>query len=156
VSLKEVEMSLAELEKRIQAIEDTEAIKKLHQTYINLMDSIRYDEVPDLFTNNATVEIRHHGLKRGKKEINEVYQMIKGFYKGGVPRHIGHMCIEPDITVSGNRAKGTWLIYFFDSLPNISWVQGVNECEYRKVKGRWYISKLKFTRTLASDPSLVP
>jgi hypothetical protein len=149
-------MTLAELEKRLQVIEDTEAIKKLHQKYINLMDNIRYDEVPDLFTEDATAEVRQSGVKRGKKEINEVYQMIKGFYKGSVPRHIGHMCVEPDITVDGNRASGTWLIYFFDSVPKISWVQGINECEYRKVKGKWYISKLKFTRTLASDPSLYP
>jgi hypothetical protein len=149
-------MTLAELEKRLQVIEDTEAIKKLHQNYINLMDNIRYDEVPDLFTEDATAEVRQSGVKRGRKEINEVYQMIKGFYKGGVARHIGHMCVEPDITVEGNKASGTWLIYFFDSVPKITWVQGINECEYRKIKGKWYISKLKFTRTLASDPSLYP
>lgn len=149
-------MSLAELEKRMQAIEDLEAIKKLHQNYINLMDNIRYDEVPELFTEDAEVEVRNSGVKKGKKEINEIYQMIKGFYKGGVPRHIGHMCVEPDITVSGDNARGTWLIYFFDSVPKLSWVQGINECEYRKVKGKWFISKLKFTRTLASDPSMYP
>jgi len=149
-------MSLAELEKRMQVIEDTEAIKKLHQNYINLMDNIRYDEVPDLFTDDATVEIRSSGVKKGKKEINEIYQMIKGFYNGGVARHIGHMCVEPDIKVDGNNAQGTWLIYFFDSIPKQSWVQGINECEYRKEKGKWLISKLKFTRTLASDPSLYP
>ncbi len=79
-------MSLADLEKRIQVIEHTEAIKKFHQNYINLMDYIRY----------------------------------------------------------------------FDSVPAQSWVQGINDCEYRKVNGKWYISKLKFTRTLASDPSLYP
>lgn len=149
-------MTLAELEKKIQTIEDLEAIKKLHQNYIKLMDNIRYDEVPDLFTDDAEVEVRNSGVKKGKKQLAEIYQMIKGFYKGGVPRHIGHFCVEPDITVKGNIAKGTWLVYFFDSVPKQSWVQGINECEYRKVKGKWYISKLKFTRTLASDPSLYP
>jgi hypothetical protein len=156
VSLTEVDMSLADLEKRIQVIEDTEAIKKLHQDYINLMDNIRYDEVLDLFTENAEVEVRNSGVKRGKKELSEVYMMIKGFYKGGVARHIGHFAIEPDITVKGNAAKGTWIIYMLQSKPNVQWVQGINECEYQKVNGKWYISKLKFTRTLASDPSLYP
>jgi ketosteroid isomerase-like protein len=153
---KEVDVSLEELEKRIQAIEDTEAIKKLHQHYINLMDNIRYDEVPDLFTDDATVEIRQHGVKKGKKEITDIYQMIKKFYKGGAARHVGHMCVEPDIMVDGNTAKGAWLIYLFDSVPNISWVQGINECEYRKINGKWFISKLKFMRTLASDTSMYP
>jgi ketosteroid isomerase-like protein len=156
LSRQEEKMSLADLEKRMQVIEDMEAIKKLHQNYINLMDNLRYDEVVDVFTDDATVEIRQHGVKKGKKEINDIYQMIKGFYKGGVPRHIAHFCCEPDITVNGNNAKGTWLIYFFDSIPKLSWVQGINDCEYRKVNGKWFISKLKFTRTLASDPSLYP
>ncbi len=33
-------MSLADLEKRLQVIEDKEAIKKLHQNYINTMDTV--------------------------------------------------------------------------------------------------------------------
>jgi hypothetical protein len=53
-------------------------------------------------------------------------------------------------------AKGTWLIYMLFSKPTIQWVQGKNECEYRKENGKWKLSKLKFTRTLASDPSLYP
>ena len=43
-------MSLEQLEKRLQALEDLEEIKKLHQNYINLMDNLRYEEVLDLFT----------------------------------------------------------------------------------------------------------
>ena len=42
-------MSLEELEKRVQAIEDLEEIKKLHQKYMDLMDNLRYKEVVDLF-----------------------------------------------------------------------------------------------------------
>jgi ketosteroid isomerase-like protein len=144
------------LEKRLQAIEDLEAIKKLHQNYINLMDKIQYDKVIDLFTEDAAVEVRDSGVKRGKKELAEIYMKIKGMYRGGVARHIGHFAVEPDITVAGNTAKGTWLIYMLQSKPNVQWVQGKNECEYRKVNGKWLISKLKFTRTLASDPSLYP
>ena len=66
------------------------------------------------------------------------------------------MAIEPDITVDGDTAEGTWLVYMLFSKPTIQWVQGVNECQYRKEGGKWKISKLKFTRTLASDPSMYP
>ena len=76
--------------------------------------------------------------------------------KRGNTRFDGHMAIEPDITVDGNTAKGTWLIYILFSKPEIQWVLGKNECEYRKENGTWKISKLKFTRTLASDPALYP
>jgi len=147
-------MSLEELEKRIQAIEDLENIKKLHQHYIDLMDNLQYKEVLDLFTEDATVEVRNWGVKRGRKEISEVYIGILAKNRG-TSRSEGHMAVEPDITVDGNTAKGTWLIYML-SQPKIQWIQGRNECEYRKEDGKWKISKLKFTRTLASEPSLYP
>ena len=148
-------MSLEELEKRVRALEDLEEIKKLHQHYINLMDDLKYEEVLDLFTEDATSEVRNLGVKRGRNEMAEIYLGVLA-KKRGKERFDSHMAIEPDITVDGNTAKGTWLIYIFFSKPEIQWVQGKNECEYRKEDGIWKISKLKFTRTLASDSSLYP
>jgi ketosteroid isomerase-like protein len=153
--MKEVRMSLEDLEKRVKAIEDLEEIKKLHQNYINLMDNLQYEKVLDLFTEDATVEVRNSGVKRGRKEMSEVYLGVLAKNRG-TTRYDGHMAIEPDITVDGITAKGTWLIYMLFSKPTIQWVQGKNECEYRKENGKWKLSKLKFTRTLASDPSLYP
>jgi hypothetical protein len=66
------------------------------------------------------------------------------------------MAVEPDIRINGSTASGSWLIYMLFSKPSIQWVQGMNECEYRKERGEWRISRLKFTRTLASDPALYP
>ena len=148
-------MSLEELEKRVRALEDLKEIKKLHQHYIDLMDNLQYEEVLDLFTEDATSEVRNFGVKKGKKEMAEVYLDILA-KKRGTTRFDGHMAVAPDITVDGNTAKGTWLIYMLFSKPEIQWVQGKNECEYRKENGTWKISKLKFTRTLASDPALYP
>ena len=153
-SCTEENMSTESLERRIQALEDLEEIKKLHQHYINLMDNLRYEEVPDLFTEDATVEIRNYGIKRGRKEIAEVYEVLAK--KRGNTRYDGHMAVQPDIEVKGDTARGTWLVYMLFSKPSIQWVQGVNECEYRKENGKWKLGKLKFTRTLASDPSMYP
>lgn len=148
-------MSLEDLEKRIQALEDLEELKKLHQKYINLMDNLEYEEVLDLFTEDASVEVRSLGVKKGKKELREIYIDVLARNRGS-KRFDGHMAVEPDIAVSGDTAKGTWLIYMLFSQPAIQWVQGKNECEYKKINGEWKISKLKFTRTLASDKSLYP
>lgn len=148
-------MSLEGLEKRIQALEDAEKIKKLHQKYINLMDNLEYEEVLDLFTEDAEVEVRNLGVKKGKKELREIYIDVLAKNRGS-KRFDGHMAVEPDITVNGDTASGTWLIYMLFSKPEIQWVQGKNECEYKKVNGEWKICKLKFTRTLASDKSLYP
>jgi ketosteroid isomerase-like protein len=151
----EARMSLEDLETRIQAIEDTEEIRRLHQNYINLMDNLQYEKVPDLFTDDATVEVRQSGVKRGRKELSQVYIDVLAKNRGKT-RYDGHLAVQPDIQVFGDTAHGTWLIYMLFSKPSIQWVQGRNECEYRKENGKWKFSKLKFTRTLASDPSLYP
>ena len=146
-------MNLEELEKRVQAIEDVEAIKKLHQKYMNLMDNLHYKEVLELFTEDATAEIRNSGVKRGRKGLSEIYLGIGSLKKS---RDVAHMAIQPDITVNADNAVGTWLIYMFFFSPTVEWVQGRNDVEYRKENGIWKISKLKFTRTLASKPDMYP
>ena len=148
-------MSIEDLEKRIKALEDTEEIKKLHQHYMNLMDNLKYEEVLDLFTEDASVEVRNLGIKKGRKELREIYIDVLAKNRGS-ERFDGHMAVQPDITVSGDTARGTWLIYMLFSKPTIQWVQGKNECEYIKLNGEWRISKLKFTRTLASDRAMYP
>ncbi|HTY82405.1 MAG TPA: nuclear transport factor 2 family protein [Dehalococcoidales bacterium] len=147
-------MSIEDLEKRVKAIEDTEEIKKLHHSYINLMDALEYVKVLDLFTDDCVVEVRKSGPKIGKKAIEDIYLGTLAKNRGA-ERHQGHFAVEPDITVEGNTAKGTWLVYMLFDRPN-EWVQGKNEVEYRKENGKWKIARLKFTRTLASDPKMYP
>jgi ketosteroid isomerase-like protein len=146
-------MNLEELEKRVQAVEDLEAIKKLHQKYMNLMDNLQYESVPALFTDDASVEIRDSGVKKGREEIDKMYLGIGAMKKA---KNNCHMAIQPDITVSGDTASGSWMVYMFYFSPSVDWVQGRNDVEYRKVKGIWKISKLKFTRTLASKKEMYP
>ena len=148
-------MNLKELEKRVQNLEDVEKIKRLHQHYINLMDNLRYEEVLSLFTEDAVVEVRNLGIRRGRAELAEVYLGVLAKNRGDI-RYDGHMAVQPEIIVDGDTAHGTWLIYMLFSKPEIAWVQGKNECGYRRVDGGWKISRLKFTRTLASDPTLYP
>ena len=62
----------------------------------------------------------------------------------------------PDITVDGDQARGTWLVYMLFSKPAVEWVQGRNEAEYVKIDGKWLIKSMKFTRTNASKPELFP
>lgn len=145
-------MSLAELENKLKALEDLEKIKNLHHKYVNLMDNLKYQEVLDLFTEDAEVEVRNSGVKHGRKEICEIYLDISSRKMGN--RNCGHLAAQPDIFLNGDTARGTWLIYMF--YPEGKWVQGINDVEYRKNNGNWKISKLNFTRTLASEPALFP
>ena len=157
MTLEEVEKrvrALEESEKRLRALEDLEEIKKLHRHYISCLDYLKFDEALDLFTEDATAEIRLSGPRKGKKEITALYhEMAK---RRGTSRDDGHFVGEPVISVEGDRAKGHWTVYILFSKPSIQWVQGRNDCEYVKENGKWKFSSLKFTRTLASQPSLFP
>jgi hypothetical protein len=151
--MKGESMSLEELEKRVRALEDLEEIKKLHQKYINLMDNLRYKEVLDLFTEDASVEVRNSGVLKGKEGLTDIYINKLG---RRTERSEGHFVIEPDITIQGDTASGTWLVYMLFSKPAVEWVQGRNDAKYVKIDGKWKIRSMKFTRTNASKPDMFP
>jgi hypothetical protein len=146
-------MDLEDLEKRVRALEDLEEIKKLHQKYINLMDNLRYKEVLGLFTDDASVEVRNSGVLKGREGLTDIYINKLG---RRTARSEGHFVIEPDITVNGDTASGTWLVYMLFSKPAVEWVQGRNDAEYVKIDGQWKIKSMKFTRTNASRPDMFP
>lgn len=147
-------MDMEDLARRVRAIEDAEEIKKLHQRYMDLMDDLRYEEVLDLFTGDATIEVRDSGILRGPEARRKLYFSLRD-QKQGV-RDNCHLAVHPDITVDGDSASGTWLIYMLYEDPEGAWVQGRNEVEYRRENGYWKFSRLKFTRTLASRPDMYP
>ena len=145
-------MDITELEKRVRALEDLEEIKKLHQKYIDLMDNLQYKEVLDLFTDDASIEISHSGVLKGKEGLTDIYINKLG---RRTARSEGHFVIEPDITIDGDAAQGTWLVYMLFSKPVVEWVQGRNEAEYVKIGGKWKIKSMKFRRTNASKPEFL-
>lgn len=144
-------ITLEELENRVRAIEDLEEIKKLQRTYMSYWDNLEFHKIPDLFTENGTAEIRNRGIRKGKKEIEELY--VKGGHQ--TRNRDGHLVGQQIITVNGNKAEGHWIVYIFFLSPSVQWVQGRNDCKYLKENGVWKISELKFNRIAASHPSLL-
>ena len=102
-------MTLEELEKRITALEDLEEIKKLQKEYVFLVNDHQLNKLVDLFTEDGTAEIRNLGVKKGRKEISDLYAGIAG----RMPIDTGHLLVQPIITVNGDTAEGHWLIYSF-------------------------------------------
>lgn len=146
-------MDIKELEKRLQAVEDLEEIKRLQHYYMSCLDNLKFADALDCFTDDAEVEVRNSGVMKGRENFSKIYL---GTLAKRTERHDGHLASQPDIRMEGNKASGHWLVYMFFSVPAVEWVQGRNDCEYVKVNGKWKISKLKFTRTLASKEELYP
>ena len=134
-------MTLDELVKRVQILEDIEEIKKLHTNYIYWLCKLQWDNMLDCFAEDATLELMDQGVRKGKQEISEVFHNVLAKM---IKLNDGHFVGQPVISVNGDKAKGYWILYLFFSEPSVRWMQGRQECEYVKVGGKWKFSSVKF------------
>jgi len=136
-------MTLEELEKRVQTLEDLEEIKRLKVRYAKYLDNnINVEKLGELFTDDAVWGSEAWGLFRGKEAIKK--------YFAGVPKHMAFSChriVAPDITVEGNKAHGTWYGMNTGILRNGKgfWSSCLYIDEYRKVDGKWLMSKVELS-----------
>jgi ketosteroid isomerase-like protein len=153
-------VKLEDLEKRIHTLEDIEKVKNLQIRYCNALIQTKWDELIDCFADDAIVDL-HMGYCKGKKEFSKLFkESVSKNHKG----QEGNFAVHPIVTVNGDTAKGSWLHYIqfaqprklspkpdnciTDDAPN--WMQGYYDMEYKKVKGEWKISMLKWRCRLIS------
>ncbi len=152
-------MTLEELEKRLRTLEDIEEIKQLQARYVNCLTTCDWDTLVDCFAENGFVDLSNGA--RGREEIAR-------FYKGEITiTHIGmegNYVVHPIISVDGDKARGSWLLYTMFSQPHKiqiwpaptadadapEWMQGYYEMEYIRENGKWKISLLRWRRRLVS------
>jgi hypothetical protein len=144
-------MTLKELEKRVGVLEDLLEIMELQRQYMYAFDTHDFDKIIDCYSENATVQIRHDPLLKGKAEIAKLYT-TRG---KGMGKNDAHFVSQPNISLDGERAKGRWNVCILFSEP-FGWVQGRNDVEYIKENGKWKFSSLKFARLKAFPSSLAP
>jgi hypothetical protein len=153
-------MTLEELEKRLRTLEDIEEIKKLQAHYVNCLITAKWDELVDCFAENGVFDA-HAGVAKGKAAMTKLFtEEISKYHIG----QEGNFVVQPIISVEGDKAKGSWLIYIQFALPRKlrpkpapfpsedapAWVQGFYEMEYVKEAGKWKISSLKWRCRLVS------
>jgi hypothetical protein len=131
-----------ELEKRVEVLEDIEAIKKMHVSYIYLLCDLQWDRMLGCFAEDATLELLGQGVVKGKQEISAVFHNVLA---ERVTRKDGHFVGQPVITVEGDKAQGRWIMYLFFAEPEVRWLQGRQDCEYVRVNGEWKFKTMKFT-----------
>lgn len=128
-----------DLETRLRAMEDLEAIKQLTFKYAYSVDSKQWDDVVDCFANDASLNFSAIGKGTGR-------EYIARFFKEVIPSRnlfTCHIVINPVIEVHGNTAKGRWyfLVPATDRPTNTAvWVGGRYDNEYIKKNGVWKLS----------------
>lgn len=136
--------SLEELEKRVQVLEDLEAIKKLKAFYAKACDDKYNPELMmEVFTEDAVWDGgKEFGVYRGRKEICDFFRQVSGSIVFAV-----HYFMVPDITIEGDKAYGQWYLWQACTLEGnrAVWLAAYEDDKYEKIDGRWWQSEMKLT-----------
>ncbi|WP_298670606.1 nuclear transport factor 2 family protein [uncultured Sphingomonas sp.] len=147
------ERKLAALETRVERLEDRAAIENLTRAYGYYVDKQIWNEIADLFSDNARVEIAGRGVYRGKEGVRRLFlQSMGGGQIGLRPGGLfNHMILQgvTDIAPDGKTAKGRWRAFVQIGQHKMFgiWSEGTYENQYVKENGVWKFSDMHFYAT---------
>ena len=151
--------SLEKATKRIQELEDAEAIRDLQSNYIYWLSSRQWEKIVDCFAEDSTVKIESTPRRKGKAEIAEMFKSLTTNYPNF--QEGGRILAQPVIDVNGDKARGYWTMAqfrfnFTTSSETVSLfgpgLQGRYDVKYVKEKGKWKFADLKFIRPWPEKP----
>lgn len=137
----------ADMEARLKRLEDIEAIKQLKARYWRCVDLKLWDEMAEVFTEDAVADYGPKAKLAGR-------QAIVGFLKGSlgadavITNHVGQ---RPEIEITGEAAaRGTWWLCDYIVMPPGTRRRGYGyyEDEYIKREGRWRKSRTRLVSVL--------
>jgi len=137
------------LEARAQRVKDGNDIKRLQRIFGYYFDRGLWDEIKDLFSDNATLEYARDGVYKGKDKIGKYFYALGGNKSGLREGRLNeHFQLMPVITLSddGLTAKGRWRDLSLQGQygKTAFWGEG----PYVKEDGVWKISKLCWYQTV--------
>jgi SnoaL-like domain len=160
--LKALEDKVAELSGRLDAVEDTNAIRSLHFIYGYYIDMCLYDEAVDLFAEDGAVRFLN-GLYQRKSGVQRLYcdWFRKTFTKGHNGPVFGflldHLMLQDVITIAPDhktakmRVRALNMIGYHDKkpeplehMPQQFWGGGIYENVYVKEGRVWRIKLLDY------------
>ena len=141
------------LREKVQRIKDGNDIKRLQRIFGYYFDRGLWDEMTDLFSDNAVLEYARDGVYTGKERIRKYFYALGGNKPGLREGQLNeHFQLMPVITLSddGLTAKGRWRDLSLQGQFGKAafWGEGPYENEYVKEDGVWKISKLCWYQTI--------
>jgi uncharacterized protein (TIGR02246 family) len=136
-------MNLEDLERKIQRLEDIEAIKKLKARYCQCADEQDADGFANLFVEHGVFDGGTFGRSRGREEISK---FLRGVQQQMLPFAL-HYVMNPSIEVEGEKATGQWYLLepctMMVESNQAVWGTARYEEEYVKVGGEWRFKTVK-------------
>jgi hypothetical protein len=135
---------LAEIERRIGLLEDTDEIENLVSIYGYYLDKNQWEEIPAIFAENGSIEIAQRGVYTGRSRVRDNLNLYgeEGVHHGFLHNH---MQLQPVIHVAEDGMTAKVRSRVFSQLGTYGrtgvWHEGVYENEYVKENGVWKIAK---------------
>jgi hypothetical protein len=142
--MKGAGMDLTELARKVQMLEDIEAIKLLkHQYCAYCDDSYNPDGIAGLFVENGVWDGGDFGRCDGRDEIRKFFKKAPK-----VLSLAAHQVMNPMIKVDGDRATGEWKLFQpctveGKSGPRAMWLAANYHDEYLRTSSGWKFQSLK-------------
>ena len=145
-------MTAEEMENRLRTLEDIEEIKQLNEYYVEHFNPPVWEEIEKCFAREAVMDV-YAGKVKGKEEIRKLLTENVAQIHAGVDEYF---VVHPRISVSGDQAKGSWLLLELIARPRKhpfklpflpadytpDWMTGFQDVEYIREDGKWKISKM--------------
>ncbi len=157
-TVEDLERRLSILEATCRRLEDINQIKKTRYSYWRYIRDGQYDELIDLFAEDASVNLGPvGGQASGKPAIAKLYNTI--FLQNNSAKMSFPRGFDPEIDIVGDDiAVGIWLGEAPRIEPENERVSNVgfiyNE-EYRREDGHWKIKKLDISYSFTAETKLV-
>jgi ketosteroid isomerase-like protein len=123
---------VASLEERIQRVEDELAIRQLRSRYSYAVDERRWDELVELFAEDAVVSMM--GKAEGRAELLPYFRD----FIGGSLQHMWHFIHNQTVEIDGDTAAGNAMVEMkcvVDGEPRIVGAKYLDT--FVKVDGTW-------------------
>ena len=141
---------LADIEKRLSALEDAEAIRNLKARYAAYCDAqYNCDGIAALFTEDAVWESPSLGRFEGREAIRACFRGASGIFTFAI-----HYSLNGHIEVSGDTAKAQWYLFMpctVGATNQAFWRAGIDQEHYVRVDGSW-LFKHKTSVPLMNTP----
>jgi ketosteroid isomerase-like protein len=135
---------LEDLESRIRAVEDADAIRNLKARYAELCDDdYNPDGIAALFVDDAVWESGPLGRFEGKESIRDFFRGASKIFTFAI-----HYSLNPQIEVTGDTARARWYLFMPCTVGDgdqAMWRAGIDDEEYVRVDGHWMFKSKKST-----------
>lgn len=148
-----MQQQLAALRERAARVRSSNDIKRLQRSFGYYFDEGLWDEMTELFAEDAELEYGRDGVYRGKPRIREYFMALGGGQVGLRDGELNeHFQLMPVVTLSadGTTAKGRWRDIGLKGMYGewAWWGEGPYENEYVLEDGVWKISRLHWFQTI--------